>query len=1268
MSGGGVSASWTGVSPQGRLVIGFVATIGLLAGVAALGWAMLLEDRRSVEGLYEQDFVVVLNLASLRSNLNAESLAVAMMLNGPPEEWAAWQSELRTRAAADGEIVRRLRQRAGDDAALVAQLDSLEALRRQYLSDRAGGVLPLLESGRLDEARERFGEMRAWHDQIRALVRRLAASQTTEAARSVDRARKRLRFYAIVYLVAVTGAVTSAGILSFMTYRMVAGHLAMRRQTERELKRVNRALRTISVCNRALVRATTEQGLYDAVCHAVVTECGYRMAWVGRAEPDREKSVIPVAQAGFEQGYLEKAHITWADTGRGRGPTGTAIRTGRPATCRNMHTAPEFAPWREDALRRGYASSIVLPLRSGGETFGALSIYATEPDAFDEEERRLLQALTDDLVFGVVVLRAREDRRRFKRALHSASTYNRKLIEASLDPLVAIGPDGKITDVNAATEAVTGRSRTELVGTDFADCFTDPDTARAGYKRVFREGAVRNFPLELRHRDGRTTPVLYNASVYRDDRGNVAGVFAAARDVTERRRNEEEIRRLNSDLERRVALRTAELAASERRFHGIYDTAPVSIWQEDWSAVFAAVAALRRDGVADFPRYFAEHPEFVRRALEAIRIEDVNGFTLEMFGAGDKADVLTSLATKFGSPETLAGFVGALAALAAGEQVYRTEISLNRVDGGVIHGLMAMAFPVRDSGDGQVLVSVTDITARKTAERNLRRARERAELLAESASRLLAHTDPRETVEDICRRVLGLLDCQVFVNYVLDRASGRLRLNACAGIRPEDKAGIEWLDAGSSICGNVAAGGQPIVIEDLRGDADPRADLLRAHDIQAYACHPLLVQDKVIGTLSFGTCSRRRFGDDELETMQAVTNLVAMALNRVETEAALHRADEQYRRLFATTLQGVVYQDVTGEIISMNPAAERILGKTRAEFLGSSSVGEEHDTIRTDGSPFPGLEHPAMVALRTGRQVTNVVMGVYNPVRKEHRWINVDAVPLFRPGRAEPYQVYTAFEDITERKRSEDRVRRLNEELQLRAGQLAASNRELEAFAYSVSHDLRAPLRSIDGYGRILLEEYRDRLDDDGRDALERVGRATRRMNRLIDDLLTLSRVARTEMRLQTVSLDRLARAVLRDLQQAEPDRGVTCTIADELTVRADRNLMRVVLENLLGNAWKFTARQPAARIEFGVTEMTGRRVFFVRDNGAGFDMTHAGRLFGAFQRLHSADEYPGTGIGLATVQRILLRHGGRIWAEGVVGKGATFYFNLPEPGRPGRP
>ena len=296
-------------------------------------------------------------------------------------------------------------------------------------------------------------------------------------------------------------------------------------------------------------------------------------------------------------------------------------------------------------------------------------------------------------------------------------------------------------------------------------------------------------------------------------------------------------------------------------------------------------------------------------------------------------------------------------------------------------------------------------------------------------------------------------------------------------------------------------------------------------------------------------------------------------------------------------------------------------------------------------------------------------------------WIESRANVAERDAQGRALRVLGTNIDITLRKQTElalrerdamlrenaAEIQKLNTDLEKRVEQrtqaLAALNRELESFSYSVSHDLRAPLRSIDGFSQILLQEYAGTLDDTARGYLERVRAGSQRMAGLIDDLLELARVTRRDLQVRTCDLTALAREIAQELQQAEPGRQARIIVADGMRVTADPGLLRIVMDNLLRNAWKFTGTKAETVIEVGHVAADGEPVYFVRDNGVGFDMAYVNKLFGAFQRLHSDDEFQGTGIGLALVQRVIRRHGGQVRGEGIPDRGATFYFMLPEYG-----
>jgi PAS domain S-box-containing protein len=376
------------------------------------------------------------------------------------------------------------------------------------------------------------------------------------------------------------------------------------------------------------------------------------------------------------------------------------------------------------------------------------------------------------------------------------------------------------------------------------------------------------------------------------------------------------------------------------------------------------------------------------------------------------------------------------------------------------------------------------------------------------------------------------------------------------------------------------------------------------------------------------------------------------------TEEALRDSEAHFRAFFEEASVGMATSDPAKGWLEANDALCAMLGYSREELRHVTWADLTHpDDLEADTAQFE-------------RVLGGEIDGYALDKRFTHKGGSLVYVHLVvhvvRDEAGRPLYFAAVMEDISERKRAEDQLTRLNQELEdrvsERTAQLLAANQEAEAFAYSVSHDLRAPLRAIDGFSEILEEDYRDALDDAGRDNLDRVRAAAQRMARIIEDLLSLSRLSRHEIDLADVDLSRLAGKVVDDLRQGEPQRHVVVALPQSCVVRTDAGLAEVLLANLLGNAWKFTSRQDHAHIELSETTRDGERVFFVRDDGAGFDPHCADRLFRPLERLHDAADYPGNGIGLATVRRIASRLGGRCWAEGAEGKGATFYFTLGAP------
>lgn len=393
--------------------------------------------------------------------------------------------------------------------------------------------------------------------------------------------------------------------------------------------------------------------------------------------------------------------------------------------------------------------------------------------------------------------------------------------------------------------------------------------------------------------------------------------------------------------------------------------------------------------------------------------------------------------------------------------------------------------------------------------------------------------------------------------------------------------------------------------------------------------------------------------DEELMAIAFITDIS-------ERKMGEQRLRERENKL-ALSLQaagaGVWTWDIITDEIIWDEALERIYGLEPSAFDGFYES-------------WAKLIHPA--DFDNAEQAILDALAGLTPFDTEFRIIWPDGTIRYLSGQGivlrdeeqQPVQMIGVNVDITERKKTEAEIRRLNTDLERRVRErtahLTAVNKELEAFSYSVSHDLRAPLRAVDGFSLALLEDYDDLLDEMGRDFLRRIRKESQRMGRLIDDLIDLSRYSRTEIKVQRVNLSTLVHTITAELKDNEPERPAEFIIQNDLLASVDKSLIEAALQNLLSNAWKFTAKKPMTVIEFGRQKQeNGPAVFFVRDNGAGFDMAYANKLFGAFQRLHTTAEFEGTGIGLATVQRIIHRHGGTVWAESELDQGATFYFTL---------
>lgn len=373
--------------------------------------------------------------------------------------------------------------------------------------------------------------------------------------------------------------------------------------------------------------------------------------------------------------------------------------------------------------------------------------------------------------------------------------------------------------------------------------------------------------------------------------------------------------------------------------------------------------------------------------------------------------------------------------------------------------------------------------------------------------------------------------------------------------------------------------------------------------------------------------------------------ILLVAFRRLRHEVGRRRQSEHFLDSIVENLPNMIFVKEAGELRfqRINRAGEELLGIARTELQGKN----DFDFFpREQAESFHARDRETL----DGRVVVDIPE---EPVQTKtgERWLHTKKVPVFDEHGVATYLLGIS-DDITERRKAASALRAAKDAAE-------AANQELEAFSYSVAHDLRAPLRAIDGFSQAIEEDCGDKIDESGKGYLQRVRFATRHMSQLIDGLLGLSRLTRGEIVRGKVDLTRLARQSGARLREAHPQRQVELVVHEGLDTEGDAHLLTAALDNLLGNSWKFTSHCAHPRVEVGRRTEEGRPVFFVRDNGAGFEQAYAHKLFGAFQRLHAATEFEGYGIGLATVERIVRRHGGRVWAEGEVGRGATFYFTL---------
>jgi signal transduction histidine kinase len=604
----------------------------------------------------------------------------------------------------------------------------------------------------------------------------------------------------------------------------------------------------------------------------------------------------------------------------------------------------------------------------------------------------------------------------------------------------------------------------------------------------------------------------------------------------------------------------------------------------------------------------------------------------------------------------------------------------------------------------------------------LEQTQRRAELLAtlnRVGLTLTADLTLNEVLQALYRTICEVVPTDSFYVALYDKVSGIISFPIFYTPRGLIEAGVSHIDVNPGLSGEVIRLGRTLYLPDIEQPEVAQGHMIIHADpspTRTYLGIPLIVKEQVIGLMSVQSEQPNAYNADQISLLETIASQAAVAVERARLYSKLQEELDERARAEAELRQREAILEIA------TSAAQAFLlapdWRSRIRLILERLGQETHSSHAYLFENHPGGDGQVLSSMRFEWSAPGVRPDLENPAYQNvpliddesERWLDAmqSGKPVYAtissaaPDEAQhmrnqgilsylnvPILVgttfwgYIGFDDVhherlwaqaeidalelvasilsgaIQRQRIEHALRQLNTELEQRVQERTA---ELESFAYSVAHDLRAPLRGIDGYSKLLLDEYAHQLDDEGRQYLDNVRSSAQWMGQLIEDLLRLSRVTRVEMRQSAVDLSRMAEDILKELARLHDGREVETMVQPDMVAWCDAGLLRLALENLLGNAWKFTGRNPHARIEVGSLLQDERTVFFVRDNGVGFDMKYASKLFGPFQRLHAPSEFEGTGIGLATVRRIIQRHNGEVWAEGAVNRGATFYFTLPRP------
>jgi PAS domain S-box-containing protein len=635
-----------------------------------------------------------------------------------------------------------------------------------------------------------------------------------------------------------------------------------------------------------------------------------------------------------------------------------------------------------------------------------------------------------------------------------------------------------------------------------------------------------------------------------------------------------------------------------------------------------------------------------------------NKVALSMFGANTLAELKTTKIMDFVHPDDHVGMDAWVQQGQTGEGLPLREVRIVSTDGRVVP-VEVVGTLIYSQELSAIQVIIRDITVRKTKEGEIKRLNRTLRALGGSIQAMMRATDLAGYLEEVCRIITE--ECghtMVWIGFAEQDEGKSVRVMAHAGFDGGylETLKLTWADSerGRGPTGMTIRTGKPDMCHNIL--TDPRFKPWKKEALnRGYASSialPLLSEGKAFGALTIYSGAPDPFSEDEQKLLTELAADLSFGITSIRLRAAhaqaeeeLRKSEESYRSLFNAMTEGFALHEIvcddTGtpcdyRFLDINPAFERLTGLKRDEVIGRLYG----DILPDDGQKWIKIYEE--VAL-TGNPVH---FENYSPALKRHY-----EVYAYRPA---PRQFAVIFMDISERKQTEIA-------LQERTLQLENANKEMENFSYSFSHDLRAPLRAVDGYARMILKKHEADFDKDTLDKFNVIRSNARKINMLIDDLLTFSRMSRAHMSMFNIKMDDLFRETWTDLQSLYPQRPMSLKINPVPPGKGDRALIKQVLNHILSNAVKFTKAHEKTLVEVGGAEQGNEIVYYIRDGGIGFDMKYNERLFGVFQRLHTDEEYEGTGVGLALVKRIIHRHGGRVWAEGEVDRGACFYFTLPK-------